>query len=184
MEFAELVEERRSIRAFEEREVEPAKLDDILHAASRAPSAGNLQAFRVAVARGPSLRRRLAQAARDQDFVAQAPVVLVFLADPSASAVKYGRRGAALYAVQDATIACAYAQLGACNAGLGSCWVGAFRENQVRAALGVGQELRPVALLPMGYSAEIPEVTSRRPLSETVLNTDVSRWRRSNRRAR
>jgi nitroreductase len=173
MEFAELVEERHSIRAFEEREVEPAKLDDILHAASRAPSAGNLQAYKVAVVRAPSLRRRLARAALDQDFVAQAPVILVFLADPLASATKYERRGETLYAVQDATIACAYAQLGACNAGLGSCWVGAFHEDQVRAALGVGEELRPVALLPIGYPAEVPEVTPRRPLSETVLNTDV-----------
>jgi len=173
MEFAELVEERHSIRAFEEREVERAKLDDILHAARRAPSAGNLQAYKVAVARAPSLRRRLARAALDQDFVAQAPVVLVFLADPFASGVKYGRRGKTLYAIQDATIACAYAQLGACNAGLGSCWVGAFDEDQVRAALGVGQELRPVALLPIGYPAEVPEVTSRRPLSQTVLGTDV-----------
>lgn len=173
MEFAELVEGRHSIRAFEEREVEGAKLDDILRAASRAPSAGNLQAYKVAVVRAPSLRRRLARAALDQEFVAQAPVVLIFLAHPLASGVKYGRRGETLYAVQDATIACAYAQLGARNAGLASCWVGAFREDQVRAALGVGRELRPVALLPIGYPAEVPEVTSRRPLSETVLNTDL-----------
>jgi nitroreductase len=173
MEFAELVEKRHSVRAFEEREVESAKLGDILHGVSRAPSAGNLQAYRVAIAPSPSLRRKLARAALDQDFVAQATVVLVFPVDPSASAVKYGRRGSALYAVQDATIACAYARLGARDAGLGSCWVGAFRESQQRAALGVGQELRPVALLPIGYSAEIPEVTSRRPLSETVLNIDV-----------
>jgi hypothetical protein len=102
-----------------------------------------------------------------------APVVLVFLANPSGSAAKYGRRGETLYAVQDATIACAYAQLGARNAGLGSCWVGAFRERQVRAALGVGHELRPVALLPIGYSAELPEITSRRPLSEMVLDQPV-----------
>jgi nitroreductase len=127
----------------------------------------------VAVVRAPSLRRRLARAALDQDFVAQAPVVLVFLANPSDSAAKYGRRGEALYAVQDATIACTYAQLGACNAGLGSCWVGAFHEDQVRAALGVGEELRPVALLPIGYTAQMPETTSRRPLSEMVLDTHV-----------
>lgn len=174
MEFAELIEERHSIRAFAEREVKQATLEEILLAARRAPSAGNLQAYKVAVAREPSLRRRLARAALDQEFVAQAPVVLVFLADPQASADKYGKRGQSLYAVQDATIACAYAQLAACSAGLGACWVGAFHEDEARKALGVGQNLRPVALLPIGYASEVPKITPRRPLSEMVLNADLS----------
>jgi nitroreductase len=172
MDFAELVEERHSIRAFEGQEVEREKLGEVLEAARRAPSAGNLQAYKVAVVRAPLLRRRLARAALDQDFVAQAPVVLVFLADPLASGVKYGRRGQTLYAIQDASIACAYAQLAACDAGLGSCWVGAFHEDEARAALGLGQDLRPVALLPLGYPAEVPEITSRRPLAEMVLDTE------------
>ena len=171
MEFAELIEERHSIRAFKGTEVEGTKLEHILHAANRAPSAGNLQAYKVAVVRAPVLRRRLARAALEQDFVAQAPVILVFLADPVASGVKYGRRGQTLYAVQDATIACAYAQLGACDTGLGSCWVGAFDEDEVRAALGSEQDLRPIALLPVGYPAETPEITPRRPLSRMLLDT-------------
>lgn len=169
MDFAELIEVRHSIRAFEEQEVERTKLEEILQVARRAPSAGNLQAYKVVVVRAPSLRRRLARAALDQDFVAEAPVVLVFLADPLASGVKYGRRGQTLYAIQDATIACAYAQLAACDAGLGACWVGAFHEEEVRGALGLGQDLRPVALLPLGYPAEVPEITSRRALSEMVV---------------
>ncbi len=170
MGFCEVVEGRHSIRAFQERDVEDASLEAILRAARRAPSAGNLQAYRVAVARASSVRRLLAQAALDQGFVAQAPVVLVFLADAAASAVKYGRRGETLYATQDATIACAYAQLAAANAGLGSCWIGAFHEDKVRAALGVEEPLRPVALLPLGYPAEVPRMTPRRSLAEMVLD--------------
>ncbi len=170
MQFGELIEERHSVRVFEEREVRPDTLERILLAARRAPSAGNLQAYRVAVVRAPSLRRKPARAALDQEFVAQAPVVLVFLTDPQASAVKYGRRGQVLYALQDATIACAYAQLAAHDAGLGSCWVGAFRESDVRAALGVALDLVPVALLPLGHAAEVPTVTPRRRLSEMVLD--------------
>ncbi len=173
MDFPKLVQQRHSVRAFQSHEVEREKLEAILQAARRAPSAGNLQAYRVVVVRSPRLRRMLARAALDQDFVAQAPVVLVFLADPRTSAVKYGRRGETLYAVQDATIACAYAQLAACAEGLGSCWVGAFREEEVRAALGLGQDLRPVSLLPVGYAAERPEISERRPLSEMVLEVDA-----------
>ncbi|MGB6837007.1 MAG: nitroreductase family protein [Dehalococcoidia bacterium] len=175
MDFPTLIQQRHSIRAFQPREVEEEKLEGILQAARRAPSAGNLQAYKVAVARSPRLRRMLARAALDQDFLAQAPIVLVFLADPLASAVKYGSRGETLYAVQDATIACAYAQLAACAQGLGSCWVGAFHEDEVRAALGLGQDLRPIGLLPVGYAAERPEITPRRPLSEMVLEIDAGR---------
>lgn len=175
MEFGELIQARQSVRAYEGREVEPEKLERVLQAARRAPSAGDLQAYRVAVARAPERRRALARAAVDQDFVGQAPIVLVFLADGPTSAVKYGRRGQTLYALQDATIACAYAQLAACNEGLASCWVGAFDEERVRALLGVGEELRPVALLPLGYPAERPARTPRRPLSETVLDVDAGR---------
>lgn len=174
MEFAELIEERHSIRAYEDREVERDKLDSILQAARRAPTAGNLQAYRVAVVREPSLRRALARAALEQEFIAQAPVVLVFFADAPASSTKYGRRGETLYAIQDATIASAYAQLAACDAGLGSCWVGAFHEGQVRDALGAARHLRPVALLPLGHTSQTPEITPRRPLSETLLDVEAA----------
>ncbi len=169
MDFVDVVEGRHSIRAFQERDVDSDTLEAILRAARRAPSAGNLQAYRVAVARASSVRRLLALAAFDQGFVAQAPVVLVFLSDPAASAVKYGPHGETMFAIQDATIACAYAQLAAANAGLGACWVGAFREDNVRAALGAEETLRPVALLPLGYPAEEPQVTPRRSLPEMVL---------------
>ncbi len=170
MDFADVVKERHSIRAFEERQVEPATLENVLLATRRAPSAGNLQAYRVAVIQAEPARGKLAHAAFGQDFVAQAPTVLVFLADAEASGARYRGRGETLFAVQDATIACAYAQLAACNAGLGAVWVGAFAEDQVRTLLGVGERLRPVALLPLGYSAEVPEVRPRRPLSEMVLD--------------
>ncbi len=159
------VEARHSVRAFEPREVEPARLEQILMAANRAPSAGNLQAYEIVVVRAPERRRALARAAHGQTFVADAPVVLVFCADPERSAERYGRRGAELFAVQDATIAPAYAQLAAAALGLGSTWVGAFDE---AAAARVVGGLRPVCLLPLGHPAERPEPSSRRGLGDLV----------------
>ena len=159
------VEARHSVRAFEPREVEPARLEQVLMAANRAPSAGNRQAYQIVVVRAPGRRRALAQAAHGQAFVADAPVVLVFCADPERSAERYGWRGSELFAVQDATIAAAYAQLVAAALGLGSTWVGAFDE---AAAAGVVGGLRPICLLPLGYPAERPEPTSRRGLDDLV----------------
>lgn len=166
MEFAKLIEERRSVRAYQQREVEDDKLRSIVHAANRAPSAGDLQAYSIVVVRDAKARRALAAAAYDQAFVSEAPVVLVFLARPSLSAEKYGSRGKALYCVQDATIACAYAQLAAHDVGLGACWVGAFRDEAVCKIVGAAQDEVPVALLPLGYAAERPERAPRRRLEE------------------
>lgn len=168
MDFFQTIHERQSIRAFEPREVEPAKLQDILNAACAAPSAGNVQALQIHVVRSHERQRELAQAAYGQEFLAQAPVLLVFCADPIRSAAKYKARGERLYSVQDATIAAAYAQLAATAVGLATCWIGAFDEEAVTRVAGLPAGQRPVVLLPLGYAAEKPPPTSRRPLRELV----------------
>jgi nitroreductase len=88
------------------------------------------------------------------------------VADQQRAAAKYHARGVGLYSVQDATIACAYAQLAAAQLGLGSVWVGAFDDDAVKRVLKTQADWRPVALLPIGYLAETPAPTSRRPLDE------------------
>lgn len=168
MEFGEVVNARRSIRAFTGRPVDPDKLKAILQAANRAPSAGNLQAYEIyAVSRRAALKA-LADASLGQEFVVQAPIALVFCADPKRSAQQYAQRGASLYCIQDATIACAYAQLAATALSLASVWVGAFDDDAVRDAIGVGQDLLPVAILPIGYAGEEPDESSRRSLTSLV----------------
>jgi nitroreductase len=80
----------------------------------------------------------------------------------------FGERGAKLYAVQDATIAAAYAQLAIVAAGMGSTWVGYFEEDKVCEALSLEAGLVPIALISLGYPAELPEPSSRRRLHEVV----------------
>ncbi len=167
MTLFETIRNRQSIRAYHERPVEPEKLEAILSAINQAPSAGNCQAYHLLVVRDKFLKKGLARAAFGQDFLAQAPLVVVFCAAPARTA-KYGDRGQQLYCVQDATIAAAYAQLAATAAGLGSCWVGAFNEDTVTAVLQLTVGLRPVVLLPIGYAAEAPPRTPRRPHTELV----------------
>lgn len=165
MEFREVIARRRSIRAYSDAVVDPGSLERILRTTLRAPSAGNLQALRVFVVRSPSKRQALAAAAGGQEFLAQAPLDLVFFADPDRSATKYGARGASLYAVQDATIAAAFAVLGATDEGLATVWVGAFDDAAVAAVCGE-RRLRPVAIVPVGHGAENPPETPRRGRDE------------------
>ncbi len=166
MDLFQTIQTRQSVRAYQARDIEMEKLDAILAAINQAPSAGDRQAYQILLARDVKVRRALAQAALGQDFIAQAPVALVFCADPERSASRYGLRGAQLYCVQDATVAVAYAQLAATALGLATCWVGAFDDTEVAHIVGVTGGLRPVAILPVGYAAEAPPRTPRRPLAE------------------
>jgi nitroreductase len=168
MEFSDVVRSRRSVRAFQKKSVETAKLDVILEAANAAPSAGNLQAYEIVVVRDAKARARLAEASLGQGFVAQAPVALVFCANAKRSGAHYDGRGRELYAVQDATIAAAYAQLAAVDAGLATVWVGAFDEAAVAEVVGAPAHARPVAILPVGYAAEQPGAAGRRDLEDLV----------------
>ncbi len=168
MDLFEVLKKRYSVRAYKPDPVDDATLTKILEAINSAPSAGNLQAYEVIVVRDPERKRQLARAAWDQWFIAQAPLVLVFVANPQRNQWRYGKRGAELYCLQDATIACSYAQLASVALGLGSCWIGAFDDDAVRKVLGIPQSMRPVAILPIGAPADFPEPKERRPLIDLV----------------
>ncbi len=167
MDFFELVAKRRSVRAFMARPIAEAELAEVLKAAQAAPSAGNLQSYEIYVVEGKRRREELARAAHEQYFVAGAPVALVFCMHYGRASARYGRR-ARLYAMQDATIACAFSMLAASAQGLGCVWVGAFDPKVVRRIIGAPTTALPIAILPIGYPAEAPESRERRPLDDLV----------------
>ena len=175
MDLFETIRERYSARAYNDKPVSEETLRAILQAANDAPSAGNLQPFGVVVVRDSAKRRALAKTSVEQWFVAQAPVVLVFFTNPERNREKYGQRGVDFYAVQDATIACAYAQLAATALGLGTCWIGAFDDATVRAIAGAPATWQPVAILPVGYPADTPKPRERRALADLVHNEQARR---------
>lgn len=167
--FFETVRHRHSIRKFrDDLPVETEKLHAILEMACAAPSAGDLQSYRIYVIQDAAKRELLSKATMNQPFIADAPVSLLFCSDPQRAAGKYGARGEKLYALQDATIAATYAQLAIVAAGLGSTWVGQFDEEKLKSSLGLEAGLEPVAILCVGYPAELPEESPRRHLNEVV----------------
>lgn len=168
MKFFDVLSVRRSVRIYADTLVENEKLDKILEAINQAPSAGNLQAYEVYIVMRTDQRKALAAAALGQNFMAQAPLALVFCAHAKRSAKKYGKRGADLYCLQDATIACTYAMLAVTALGLSSVWVGAFDEGKVGDIISAPHAHRPVAMLSVGYTAEEPRIRGRRSLSNLV----------------
>lgn len=162
MDFFALIEARHSIRGFDDRPIPEVDLQRLLQSADRAPTAGNLQAFEIYVVRSREMRHALRMAALDQEFIEQAPVVLVFTANPERSAARYAERGRTLYCIQDATIACTFVMLAATALGLATTWVGAFDPDAVRRATGIPQSELPVAILPVGYGNVPPRIRPRR----------------------
>jgi len=167
--FFETVRHRHSVRKYQTGvAIEDTKLHAILEMACAAPSAGDLQSYQIIVVKDQKKRNALRIAADNQDFIPEAPVCLVFCADPKRSAKKFGERGESLFAIQDATIAASYAQLAIVAAGMGSTWIGHFNEKEVASLLNIDSGIIPIAMLSMGYPAELPEQTSRRRMDDIV----------------
>ena len=163
MDLMQAIRARRSIRSFLDRPVEEEKLLAILEAGRLAPSARNMQDWRFIVVKDADTRSRLAVAARDQQFVGQAPVVIA-ACGTSDLVMTCGQPA---YPI-DVAIAVDHMTLAAASLGLGTCWIGAFYEDKVKEILGVPQEIRVVALLPLGYPAEETAPRPRKNLDDIV----------------
>jgi nitroreductase len=162
MDFFDVVANRRSIRAFKNQSLPPDALERILNAAISAPSAGNAQPWQFVVVEKSESRLALSQAAYGQKSLQQAAAVIVVCADEKAAEDAYGPRGKILYCYQDTAAAVENILLSACALGLGTCWVGAFREEEVRKVISCPEHVRPVAMVPVGVPAELPAARPRR----------------------
>lgn len=168
MEFSEVLAKRRSVRHFNAKlDVSDEDVRALIEAAVIAPTAGNIQPWRFTVVRSIEARERLAEALR-QRWASTAPVIIVVSVDPRPCYARYGERGERLYAIQDAAVATQNILMTAVDRGLASCWIGAFDADAVREAIGVTAPIEPVAVLPVGYSAESAGRPARRPLAEVA----------------
>ena len=161
----DVIQDRRSIRAFKDRTIEEDKLKRVLEAARLSPSAKNLQERIFIVVKDKAKREALVDAARGQGFVGEAPAVIVACADNTNYTMPCGQLA---YPI-DTAIAVDHMTLQAVAEGLGTCWIGAFNEEEVKELLGIPNQIRAVALLPIGYPKNTPQQTPRKELSEIVM---------------
>lgn len=124
----------------------------------------------MVIVEGKETRKKISQAALGQRSVAEAPVVFVICANWKESEKKYGQRGKELYSVQDATIFAAYLQLAVVYAGLGSVWVGAFQEKEIKDILELPTWMRPIAIIPVGFPAEELHTTGRKDIKKIIYD--------------
>jgi nitroreductase len=141
---------RRSVRHYSPKPVEHEKLVELIQAARLAPSAGNRQEWRFVIVTDREMRKKLSGAACGQGFVANAPCVIACCADTD---FKKMRCGQLTYTI-DVAIAIDHMTLRAVELDLGTCWIGAFYEDEVKRLLRIPDPIKVVELLAVGYPAD------------------------------
>jgi len=163
MDVFEAIETRRSIRKYLKEHIPDNKLEMIFEAARLAPSAANRQPWRFVVVQEANRRKTLAAAANSQTFLGDAAAVIVAVGDPEASARWHEK---------DPMIALEHMALAAVALGYGTCWIGAFDEEEVKRLLKIPAKMRVIALMPIGLPDETPAPRPRKKLSEIFFKED------------
>ena len=166
MTVSEAIRTRKSVRSWEDRSVEPDKLQRVLEAGRLAPSARNDQEWRFVVVTDPQKRKLIGEASRNQAFVGEAPVVIVACAETDRHLMSCGH----LAFLINVAIAIDHITLAATEEGLGTCWIGAFDPDQVRQILSIPKEIEVVEVVPLGYPKDPGAVTKKRLSTNEVYH--------------
>jgi nitroreductase len=173
MQTMECIRERRSVRDYKPDPIPEGIVKEIIEAATHAPSSGNVQDWEFIVIKNLETKTKIAAAAWEQDFIARAPVVLVVCSDLDRVSAAYGTRGETLYSIQNTSAAIQNLLLAAWEKELGSCWVGAFNESTLRDILVLPTNIRPLAIITLGYPAGVSKKPRRRSVKEVL---HMERW--------
>ncbi len=170
MDVHEAIKRRRSVRKYASREIPADVMRRMREALRYAPSACNLQPWHFILITDPDVRQQLAKAAKNQMWMADAPVIVVVCVFSEHAYKHMGGHGNS--AEIDAAIALDHLTLAAVSEGLGTCWIGAFREAEAEKLLEVPANAKIVAMTPLGYPASsdlnyLVDEDKRKPYGET-----------------
>ena len=163
MDVFDTIKDRRSIRAYKGERIPKDKLDKLLEAARLAPSAANRQNWKFVVIENEQIKNQLVTACNNQAFVGTSSLVIAGIGD---SAQKWHQ--------VDLAIALEHIVLEAVELELGTCWIGAFNEDEVKKILKIPQDKKVVALLTVGVPAESPTARPRKAMEEIVAYNEYT----------
>ncbi|MFH1727559.1 MAG: nitroreductase family protein [Pseudomonadota bacterium] len=169
MELMDIIKKRRSIRNYDSsKKVDTASIEKLIEAAVYAPSGGNVQPYKFLVISNEEKKKEFVETALRQDFIKDASCAIVVCIDKEAAIQSYGKRGLRLYSIQDTAASIQNMLLTAQSLGLSTCWVGAFDEIKVANCLDLSSNLRPIAVIPVGYSDQEPGQRKLKNINEIL----------------
>jgi nitroreductase len=163
MDVAQAIRSRYSCRQYHDTPIEEDKLRAVLEAARLAPSAKNLQDWRFVVVTEAQTKKKLAAAANNQTFIADAGAVIV-ACTVSDHVMRCGQAVGPI----DVAIALEHICLQATELGLATCWIGSFYADKVKQIAGVPDNATVIELMALGYPADSPKLHRREALDQVV----------------
>ena len=195
MDVFNAIEKRRSIRSYKPDGIPENVLDRLLNAIRLAPSGGNRQPYKFIVVKDSGTKGKIAAACRwnpgrpdGQEFIAEAPVVIVACGSEKNAVARYykdekvylafgrdvpaeiDRSPGGYHSLMDIDLAIAmdHLTLVAAEEGLGTCWIAALDEQEIKKLLSVPEDMRVLVVMPVGYTASWPEPRPRKALEEII----------------
>jgi len=165
MDVFDAIRLRRSIRSYRSDDIPEKSLRKVIDAFRLAPSANNIQPWKLVVVKDPETKNDLAKACNNQSFIAKAPYILVACGLPTSS--KIGGYGSSLFV--DVGIAFAQLMLAAHSEELGTCYIGAFKEYDVKKILNISDVVKVIGITPLGYSEKEREREGLRKSFDEVV---------------
>ena len=163
MSVFDTIKDRRSIRVYKGERIPKDKLEKLLEVARLAPSAANRQNWKFIVVENEQIKNQLVTACNNQVFVGTASHVIAGIGDSSQK-----------WHQVDLAIALEHVVLEAVELELGTCWIGAFNEDEVKKILKIPQDKKVVALLTVGVPAESPATRPRKAMEEIVAYNEYT----------
>ena len=166
MSLIEIIKKRRSIRKFKSDPIEKEKIDQLIEALIWAPSARNLQSRKFYFVKSKEMIAKLTQET-NRNFDPLPPLFIVCCLNKNLKEA-FGDRGENLYAIMDVSASIENLLLTATELGLATLWMGSFDEEVVKNALEIPDNLRPVSIVPVGYSDDQPPAPPRVDKEEAI----------------
>lgn len=168
MDVLSVIRKRRSVRQYSDQAIPDEVMARMREALRFAPSACNYQPWHFIFVQDPKLREEVAGISKKQDWMAKAPVIVVGLGDADHA---YPRMGGYWNSVEvDVAIAFDHLTLAAVEEGLGTCWIGAFDESQIKPVLNIPDHMKIIAMTPLGYPAN---KSLLQPVSDTLRKPEI-----------
>jgi nitroreductase len=174
-EFDDIIKRRKMVRQYiQDKPIPHEIVDKLIANAHRAPSAGHTQVQEFIIVQDPVIKKKLGEAALNQEQVYDAPLLIVVCANTSRSVGRYGKRGREFYSIIDGAFASMLILLTAVNEGIGACFVGAFLDVKVSEILELPDYVKPIGIIALGFPAEDPGKFKRIDISKLVHNEKYS----------
>lgn len=170
------IEHRRSIRKYQNREVEKDKVIQILESARLAPSGSNTQPWTFIIVESEKTKEKLSIADHNQTWMMSAPLFIVCVADSRCrtsvdTQIRLDENSAEpelKLIIRDTAIATEHILLEAEHQGLATCWTAWFEQKDVRPILNIPEDKYVCGIITLGYGDEMPKQRPRKAMEEIV----------------